>query len=362
MRYLQPLLIALLAATGCKQFDTVDDACKDKVPGEKWTEPLDRAAIQRINCYRRVTGMAQMGFQEQLQEATVAHVEYVMANGGISDGTWYTGGETQGNIGFTGEDLFARLAAADFPFEANKFGIWQFLWVDQFLGPDRVDFWFPDPWVREAYLQPSARLAGYSGAASTDSYPGFEDEEFYFAYMTLMYDIPTTEGGGKPFVYPKDGQLDIDSLYIDSDPASPVTPMGRVGFPITLSAGGVTSLVVKESRLVGPDGNVETTSFPVGTFGGSAGTLQNTAFILPNEELTPDADYTFTASVETELGSLDVESNFHVSKTNSRPSYPLYTQNIPTTTTGDPTPGTTPPTQRFKPLFYAHHTVIGVDD
>lgn len=282
-RYLALIPVALLSAA-CHNFTNVDEACKDKVQGEKFANELDRDAIQRINCYRRLTGISQMGFEKSLQEATVAHVEYVMANDGITNGTWASDEEV-GNPGFTGVTLEDRLEAQDFFTSLSGFGIWQFLWVDNFQGPDRVDFWFPDPWVRQAYLQPSVRMAGYSGAVSTDEIPGLEGEEFYFAYMTLLYDSPAPEGRDKPFIYPKDGQTDIDSLYIDGDPGSPVTPFGRAGFPITMIGSG--ALDVKTTRLVGPDGNVDTTFFEIGTSGGTAGLLRSSAFLLPNDELEP---------------------------------------------------------------------------
>ena len=62
------LSLILLAATGCAEYATVDEACDEKVPGGSFLLPDDYAGTLRINCYRKFSGVAKQHATQLVQQ------------------------------------------------------------------------------------------------------------------------------------------------------------------------------------------------------------------------------------------------------------------------------------------------------
>ena len=118
---------------------------------------------------------------------------------------------------------------------------------------DRIDFWFPEPAVRQSYLQPA-----WVGGGDKEGPPEV-DPERRIAYVNLFYQVPVLEHQANPVIFPKDGQEDVPTSFEALWDATATFGMGQLGYPITVTVGsqGDPNIQVRSSTLSGPDGNVE---------------------------------------------------------------------------------------------------------
>jgi hypothetical protein len=310
MRIIRLIFTASLFS-GCQKFTNVDEACKDTVPGEKHASHQTAVeAVARLNCYRRLAKVGVLSFDRTVQEVTEDHVSYMLS---LDDLNGYTPGfEQNEQPGFTGVDLNSRLDAKNYNQVVGSLDRWELTpmrWP--FNGRDNIDYLFPDPWVRQLFLQPLVIGAGFD--------EGFSDSEIdggWMSYLTILYDSAMTV---PPFVYPVDGQIDVDPTYTDEIMGGALVQYGEVGFPITLFLNTPVP-VLEEYSLRGPNGDVDVVIHLPGDASWGA-TLAGTIAVTPLDPLEGGATYTFTSKVRADGQVLRLDSTFTTASLSSRPSF-----------------------------------------
>lgn len=296
--------MTLLLALGCPHYETVDEACRDEVPGAASVD--DAAAVesfQRFDCYRNLAGLTRASFDDRVQEATVAHAAYLgtTAESGTPDEDaaydWWS--EDPAQSGFTGESVWERLEATGYPIAAGTLSPGETVYLHKDLGAEGVDACFGDPGFREFVLQPAWMDGGWSEGSLADDTP--------FAYGTVVVPWVSSEGAARPIVFPVDGQQDVPTRGQICSLWDPW--WGRtIGFPVTLTfAWGngdetyANADFVETPVLEGPDGpvDVEVRGLGVSTW--------HTLGVLPLDPLAADTDYAFNTRVR--FGSWEQDVN-----------------------------------------------------
>ena len=309
------VLCAALLLVGCQRFESVDDACKKNVPGDQHASRQGAIdAVARLNCYRRLARVGVLRFDKIVQEVTEDHVSYMA---GLPDLSGYVPGqESMDQNGFTGANLDARLEAKNYQEVAGSLDRWEVTPVRwPFSGADNIDYLFPDPWIRQAYLQPLVIGAGFDERFSESEIDGG-----WLSYLTLLYDREQTL---RSFVYPVDGQIDVDPSYTDEIMGGGLVEYGEVGYPITVFVNS-DAPVLEDYLLRGPSGNVDVVIHLPGDASWGP-VLSGTIAITPLEPLEPNQTYEFTARVRADGVQQKLESTFTTASKNSRPSFEFTT-------------------------------------
>src|SRR5690349_17935581 len=104
-------MLLWLGIAGCG-FESVDDACRDGVRGERYGSDAAVDVVRRISCYRRFVGLDRGIIDEQVTEAVEAHARYLEKNAVLSTtGDWWA--EAAALPGFTGIEAYDRLYTAE---------------------------------------------------------------------------------------------------------------------------------------------------------------------------------------------------------------------------------------------------------
>jgi len=308
MRNFLPL-VALLAACG-PNFETIDDACPETVPGEKDNSEVAVGVFRRIDCYRRFAGISRARMDSRISDAARAHALYVEQNGPEDVPLL----EDPGEPSFTGVDPLERIQAQGYELEgnySNSYGYWEGLFVyDESFDPAAIaDDWMWGQYTRQGVLQPGWVDAGYG---ATDSW----------AVITIMYDFPAPEATNRPIAWPRDGQTDVPTewIYAYADGTLPQGDPG--GYPVTFTVGSDQrsssigsdnpySLVFSSSSIVGPDG--EEVDHNVITPDAAPYDLPYTVTLVPRDPLEANTEY--TATVRMRWNSQEVATEFSTTYT-----------------------------------------------
>jgi hypothetical protein len=292
-------------AVGCATYDSVDDACRDRVPGEGQASPAATEVAGRIGCYRRYVGLDGANLVGRITDAVVAHVDYLERHEQVA-GDWQS--ETPDTPGFTGADAIERLYASEYlvPDVGTAF-VWEVLLPlsteDEMGRAEMIDAYMHDPFLRDVFLAPGWEGAGYAEGSD----PAFGP----FAYTNVVLYFPSGARSQRPVVYPGDGQADVPTSWAlaDRPPDDPWAPgleglEDRVGYPISLTFGSNTigadasnplRVRVVHSEIIGPDGPVAHRVVLPGIY--AAGVNRSTAVLVPEAPLAPAATYTWEAVV-----------------------------------------------------------------
>lgn len=294
---MRTLLVCLLVALcGCRpHFDTVEEACHDRVPGQGRATAQAIEVVKRANCYRRVARMARGSVDYRVSAAAASHAQYIQENGIPLETSALR--EEPGEPGFTGELPPDRVAAQGYDLGDNyddDIGYWEgvFERADSFNPGSIADGWMESPYSRQAVLQPSWKDAGY-GVSTT------------WAVLTIIFDYPAPEHMFRPVVYPADGQIDVPSevRWIAVNDGV-VPPSARVGYPITVTVGSDDGgsgleddnpyeLLLLHAEISGPDGLIDHYELvPEGV----PFDFPFSVAIIPRDPLEPNT--TYTASFE----------------------------------------------------------------
>jgi hypothetical protein len=170
--------LLVLLVSGCS-YETIEDACRETVPGDRWAGNTPTTLFQRVNCHRRFVGLAAGKITKFTQAATDAHANYLEVNGVLDpesenfavtlDDIFV---EEVGLPGFTGATIFDRLAAQN-AFDAAdlNIGTWDVILGE--VAEDEVDDLLYDPWLRDVFFQPlwySSPVSTGADAVSSGSY------------------------------------------------------------------------------------------------------------------------------------------------------------------------------------------------
>lgn len=290
--------LPLLAACG-RNFESVEEACKDNVRGDRDATDAAIDVVQRISCYRKFAGIDRGNLHQRVTEAAEAHGLYLAENPDQLYAGWNL--ETSGGTGFSGATAYDRLVETGYlvPDVSEPF-IWEVLgYVEPDLSiPEQVDLEMHDPFIRDVYLSPSWEASGYT------QFPAFDQ---VLSYMNIVLYYPSGARSGKPVVYPIDGQTNVpttwENVYAAFDPLLGAMPP-VAGYPITFTCGssrtlpGINplSVAVVSSAITGPSGPVEHEVFLPGQY--LFGVNNSTAILVPREPYEPGTTYTVDVSLQ----------------------------------------------------------------
>ena len=255
------IAVVLALPSGCATYDSVDEACRDRVPGDRHGSAEAADLIGRIGCYRRYVGLNRANIDRRITEAVESHVDYLRLHPGwVGTGQWQA--EEPNTRGYTGRDAFERLYASEFLVEGvGSAFVWEVLLpIDEAIRRrELVDLFMHDPFVRDVFLAPAWEGAGYA--------EGRVEGVGEFAYMNIVMYFPSGSRSNRPVVYPHDGQTQVPVAWTVLDPGDPnladLPPVA--GYPITFTVGSSTvgsgtsnplDVHVLGSRIDGPDGPV----------------------------------------------------------------------------------------------------------
>lgn len=314
-------LAALLAATtAClPQFDDLEEACLDALPGEDLLGGLDPTLAERVNCYRRYVGVWELGIDSRLQESARQHLAYMALNDVLEPTAPAYVQTRQGLISETSE-LPGWLADTPYGRAVKKGAVS----ATDALASGSVWGWFvhdarmpaealvANPYARDALFQPLVLGAGFAQRDVSGALRA------YFEVVTAM---PSGVHTGSPIAYPKDGQEGVPTGWRDPW-ATAIEPLKRDvpwGFPITLtfSADSGTSTAYDpfglrpvDILLVRDEDDVIVDTFLLSPRVTQPVTLRTTVVVVPKVELAPQTTYRLTARVDTVARRYDTELTF----------------------------------------------------
>lgn len=294
--------IVFVGLAGCANFDSVDDACRDGVRGERHGSDAAADVVGRISCYRRFVGLDRGDIDKRITAAVESHADYLGTNQVLSTtGDWWA--ESPGLPGFTGVGSFDRLEAAEYLVASvGSAFVWEVLLPAAGGGTGVIDEVLIDPFARDALLAPAWEGGGY--AEFGDPVLGGD-----FAYMNIVLYYPSGSRATRPVVYPQDGQTDLPTSWnVDPTDAAFAGLPEVAGFPISFTMGSsrvVTGdnpleVAVLNSTITGPSGEVPHVVLLPGLY--TVGVNWSTAILAPLAPLEPNTDYT----VEADLAWVDV--------------------------------------------------------
>lgn len=301
-------LLSLLL-TGCiPDFETVDESCKDEVPGAKEAPAEAADFFTRVGCYRRFVGIAQGRIRKPIQRAAESHLNYMVLNGSEeTDFDWFSN-EDPTKAGYTGGDIFERLSVAEYnDIDASS----RFVWYTGGTMENReeiatlggwgaiVDGWVDTPYLRQVVFQPAWEGAGlaYTEVETTEGTKGLH-------YGHIITYLPPAQREGNPIVYPKDGQTDVPLTYIhpddlDDNPDTNIDgiPPGAHGYAITATFGSdevvglpnYLGIQVASAIVTGPEGVLP--AYLVLPRDSAYGLLAMTVILVPYDPLLPGTTY-----------------------------------------------------------------------
>jgi hypothetical protein len=350
------LLSAVLLAPGCEEYYNVDAACHENLVGGAKLDAVERDALLRVNCYRRLSGLTRGTANELLQAAADGEINYVQQNPNlvelISDTgpIWWLTQQFE-RPGFTGAFLSERLQNAGYTiFDIAGTGFWEYIKIipaqdaaNLPSGQDAIDELMREPLFRQIAMQPSWLDGAYSEAELSEAWflgdeqagtgtTGVVENASLIGrvyYMVVMYQAPHFEHVDSPVLLPKEDQVNVP-LYSWSTNRN-VTEEGgyqptQLSYPITLLMGSIDpanykpieqnqySATIKNASVVGPDGPLETEvvhpgdeaedAWPSGRF------LRTTLAIYTRAPFEPSTRYTLYADLETPEGEFQVDYSF----------------------------------------------------
>ncbi|MBE0409178.1 MAG: hypothetical protein IBX69_05530, partial [Anaerolineales bacterium] len=154
-------------------------------------------AIERVNYYRTLAGVANLQIRETIIEAAENHANYYLLNFADPQ-AWEYGfhGEVSGKPGFSGKWPYDRMQAADYPWFGSA-EVMHFL-ADPLVS---VDEWMSGVLHRVILLEPTLTCAGY--ALGKNEHAAVDVLDLGIGADTQAY---LASAAPYPLVYPADGQ------------------------------------------------------------------------------------------------------------------------------------------------------------
>jgi len=278
---------------GCKDSKSLELSCTAEAgyadASQDAMEGLDAA-----NCYRELMGLDLGVLNPALDDASQNHAEYMEGQATISHQ------QVIGRPGFTGQWVWDRIVDSGYDHPPGTM-VSEVVSFGHSPG-EAVDAWINSVYHRLPFTLPSWIEVGF----------GYAD---LYASMTFVSSWP--DGVRTAVIYPANGQTGVSPAFdSDSEMPDPAPDHGRVGTPITVTVGDVSTtgsetdpyslrLVEAEfSRLGGEQ--IETLLSDPST----DTDLYQMAVILPLEPLEPETQYTAKMVVEWEGRSQTLTTMF----------------------------------------------------
>lgn len=227
--------IAALIATqlGCarlfaRDWESVDEACQDRFPGDTLVESEVRIYLRRLACYRRFVNLSDLAVTEPVHQATQNHAKYLRENGVLEKEITSLNQVFVENMNLpfaTGPTVRERMLRTQAVARGQSFWTWD-VWLRDF-DPRIADSHADNPFIRDVLFQP-----GFAGAGMelVQTSSGVD------AYMNVLFFLGNSDRIDWPVVYPKDGQTNVK---LDWNAGAPSALLGAqvVGYPITITLG-----------------------------------------------------------------------------------------------------------------------------
>ncbi|MCB9688599.1 MAG: hypothetical protein H6735_26410 [Alphaproteobacteria bacterium] len=355
------LFLILLGTQGCAQYFSVQEACdeKVKVPGGSFLLPDDEEGTWRINCYRKLTGVAKQHAAQLVQQAARDELDYIDQNpeaqnlfGKLRERAFLN--QTVDAPGYTGLELYQRLTDpvtgtgyVFYDLAATETREYVKILVDNGegtpSGADAVDWLMRDPEFRQLALQPSFIDGAYAEKElpaewfTDGNFAGiFPDQELPVGgrayYLVSMFTKPHQEHVAKPVQLPKADQTDVP-LYSWSHEVvqDGQVSQAQIGYAMTFQVGALDTSIYKETNqnqysagisdvtITGPEGAltpivvVPDVTYPASEDGKVTPDgvwLRNTIAVYTWEFLQPSSTYDVTVRLATEETDWDLDFSF----------------------------------------------------
>ena len=300
------MALPMVFAAACSDFETVEEACKDNVPGDRDATDAAVRVYQRLGCYRRYAGLGTARLAPQISRAVQNHIRYLELN--VSFDEWWVSQtesvftEQPNRVGFTGANAVDRFDFEGFESDGD-IQVWSVMALTEGGQPSEtyIDNQIHHPLYRDALLAPGWRAGSYA--------EGTLEPNFRFGYLEAALFLPSGQRAFKPLTYPVQGQRNVppawnncvtqDGISLGTDPGEPFNVLGiTTGYPVSFIFGSddVTGgnnpldIQVKDARFLGPDGPVPyevalPKNYP--TFGPNSSSVA----LIPVDPLQPDTEY-----------------------------------------------------------------------
>ncbi len=260
-------LPVMLVAGACSNFENLEDACKDNVPGDKDATPEAVTVFQRLGCYRRYVGLGQARLSPPISRAVQNHIRYLENNVSFEE-WWVTQTESvfteqPGRVGFTGAQAADRMDAEGFETDDAAIQTWSVIALTEPGQPSEtyIDNQLHHPLYRDALLAPGWRGGSYA--------EGVLAPDFRFGYLEAALFLPSGQKAFQPVTYPVQDQTGVptawnncvtrDGIELQEDPGEPFDKLATTtGYPVSFIFGSDDSLggsnpldiQVKEARFL----------------------------------------------------------------------------------------------------------------
>jgi hypothetical protein len=249
------LLLLVLGSAGCQEFFTLEEACVDGFTGKGQLDDNGVEAFNRMNCYRRLSGVTKASGSSIVVEAADNEMNYIVLNPdptllGGSEGIGGYLTQTSDRPGFTGISVRERLVAVNYAFYDPINTI-----ADEVIGihykkageadytPTRaVDEMMRLVRMRQTIQQPSWLDGGYAQQDLDKDWlvaAGVDDAESATVYYFIaIFTVPHLEHANTPVLLPKEDQEEVplySNTFDYTDFYNPVP--ARISWPISFLVG-----------------------------------------------------------------------------------------------------------------------------
>jgi hypothetical protein len=249
------LFVLVLATAGCQEFFTLEEACDPGFTGKNQMTPEGVEAFDRMNCYRRLSGVSKATGSEIVNEAADNEMNYILLNPdpmilGGPDGIGEYLRQDPERAGFTGLSIRERLEAVNYAFydpvntisdeiisiQYRKAGQEAYSTeraVDEQMRQTRIRQIMQQPsWLDGGYAQLELDKAWLEAAGETD----FESATIF--YTIAIYTVPHLEHASTPVLLPKEDQEQVPLYWNTLDYSDFYQPIpARISWPVSFLVG-----------------------------------------------------------------------------------------------------------------------------
>lgn len=264
--------------------------CSSPITAQTYQNLPDLAdqAFTHLNERRQSVGLPPLARNRLLDQSSMAHVRYLIANNSIKTEGHF---ESPKRPGFTGITPDSRIRATGYTgiLTSENMAL-----VNYPVGNLPTDNLIDAPFHRESEFG-HYNEAGVALVAS--SAPNGSINTQHYIYVINFGKSIRSKAIQPPIVYPVNGQTDVPIDWIANESPNPLPDMAgkTVGYPISIAVTPEVYLVIKSFRLSASDGSEPDTKL-FSSNGTIKSSLAHYAFIIPLKPLKSGVRYTCSVS------------------------------------------------------------------